>query len=226
MNAVIYYSNTGGSKHIAKYLADASEFPLYDIYGLDEYEFDTVILVFPVHCQNIPDTVKELLSRIKVKALSVVATYGRMSFGNVLYEIQKRYAHKIIAAAYVPTKHSYLSENEFDDYESLNKLIEKLDSPTPIKIPKSFKNPLSNIFKDLRSRIGVKMYRDTACNNCGICETTCHNNAIHNGKPNKNCIRCLKCVNECPQKALHFKCRLPLRLYLKKKKKNKLVIYI
>lgn len=226
MNAVIYYSNTGQSKRIAEYFAKKTGFLLFDIFDFTEYEFDTAVLVFPVHCQNIPKPVKILLAKLHVKALIPIATYGKMCYGNVLYEIQKHYRHNITAAAYVPTKHSYLQENDFSDYESLQPILTKIDSFDKIIIPKAYKNRLSNICKCLRSRIGVKIYKDKNCNNCGMCNAVCNNSAIVYGKTNQKCIRCLKCVAQCPQNALHFYNRLPMRAYLRKKKCDKLIIYI
>lgn len=226
MNAVIYYSNTEQSKRIAEYLAKKTGFPLLDIFDLTEYEFDTAVLVFPIHCQNVPKPVKNLLTRLHVKALITIATYGKMCYGNVLYEIQKRYRHNIIAAAYVPTKHSYLNENDFSDFESLNPILDKINSLDKIVIPKAYKNPLSNVCKALRSRMGVKIYKDNNCNNCGKCNAVCNNSAIVYGKTNRKCIRCLKCVEQCPQNALHFTTRLPMRTYLRKKKCEKLIIYV
>ncbi len=225
VNAVVYYSNTGQSKRIAEYIAQKSSIPLFDIFDLTEYEFNTAVLVFPVHCQNIPKPVKTFLDRLRVKALIPIATYGKMCYGNVLYEIQKRYNHNITAAAYVPTKHSYIEENGFSDFESLNPIIVKINSPDRIAIPKAYKNPLSNICKGLRSRMGVKIYKDKTCDNCGKCNAVCNNNAIAYGKTNRKCIRCLKCVEQCPKNALHFYNRLPMRAYLRKSKCNKLIIY-
>ena len=226
MNAVIYYSNTGQSRRIAEYLADKSGFELLDMYEISQSVFDAAVLVFPVHCQNIPAAVKTFLQRLKANALAVVATYGKMSFGNVLYEVQKNYRQNIVAAAYVPVKHAYLTEKGFEECEKLDRIIEKLQNPVAVRIPKSRKNPLANIAPKLRSRAGVKLYSDAACNNCGICTAVCKNGGIVNGKPNKNCIRCLKCVESCPQKALHFSLSPAMRSYLKKKKKTDLIIYI
>lgn len=226
MNAVIYYSNTGQSKRIAQYFSEKTAFSLYDIFGLPTYSFDTAILVFPVHCQNIPKPISDLLKRLNVQALIPIATYGKMCYGRVLYEIQKRYNHDITAAAYVPAKHAYISESEHFDYESLNPLLSKISDCTPIIIPKTYKNPLSNLCKGLRSRMGVKIYKNKNCTDCGACTAACNNNAINNGVTNRKCIRCLKCVAECPNNALHFKNRLPMRLYLRKNKINRTVIFI
>lgn len=226
MNVIIYYSNTEQSKRVAEYFADKTAYPLYDIFALPAYDFDTAILVFPVHCQNIPKPVADFLKRLNAKALIPIATYGKMCYGNVLYEIQKRYKHNITAAAYVPAKHSYKQDTESFDCESLAPILSKINDPTPVTIVKSYKNPFANIFKGLWSRLGVKIYKDNNCNGCGACTAICNNNAINNGVTTRKCIRCLKCVAQCPNNALHFKNRLTMRLYLRKNKINKTVLYI
>lgn len=226
MNAIVYYSNTEQSERVAKYLADIAAFELYDIFDLKEYVFDTAMLVFPVHCQSIPDIVKDFLSRLRVKNLIVIATYGRKCCGNVLHYVQSHYDHNIIAAAYVPTKHSYLDESGFDEFEKLSVIAKKLNNPTPIRLPRRYRNPLSDVCKGLRSRLGVKIFKDGNCNSCGQCGAICKSHAIENGKTNKNCIRCLKCVEKCPRKALHYKLSLPMRIYLQKNKCDDLIIYI
>lgn len=226
MNAVLYYTNTNQSKDIAEFFGNRTGYPLLDICKLKEYSYRNAVLVFPVYCQNLPQPVKEILKSLTVEYLTVIAVYGRMCYGNVLQEVQKKYSHKIIAAAYVPTKHTYLCEKPFCDYNSLEIIIEKIFNPAEILIPKSYKNPLANLFKGIRSRVGVKIVKNNLCNNCGICEMNCHYKAIKNGKVNGNCIRCLRCVADCPNKALDFSLRLPLRLYLNKQKIDKTVVYV
>ena len=173
--------------------------------------------------------VKDFLPRLRAKRLILVATYGRMCYGNVLYEAQKLYVkNPIVAAAYVPTKHSYLQEESFEDFKSLAPLIEKIKSGSreEIHVPRLYKNIFAGFATGWRSRVGVKMWRDESCIDCKQCERECAVKGIKAGKTNKNCIRCMKCVTNCPANALHFSNRLPLRLYLKKKKINKVVLYI
>ena len=226
MNAVLYYSATGQSERIARYIAQKTAFEAMDILSRKHYAFDNAVVVFPVHCQSIPLPIKQCLDEIVVCNLTVIAVYGRMCHGNVLHEIQKKYAHNIVAAAYVPAKHAYLPDKDFDRFDELQPILYKICNPAPITIPKSYKNPLSDVFKKLRSRMGVKLYRDARCNGCGVCDSVCPYGAINKGKPNRKCIRCLSCAAHCPQNALHGKNRFFMRLYLKKKKTDDLEIFI
>lgn len=226
MNAIVFYSNTNQSKRIAQYFADKLGYSLLDVFEVTEYAFDNLVLVFPIHCQSLPDKIKEILSKTQAKNLALIAAYGKMCHGNALYEAQKKYRLNIVAGAYVPTKHSYLNEDEFDDFSALDGVVQKVLAPSPITIPKSYKNPFSDFLRNTRSRIGVKIYKNKNCDNCDVCSHICPNNAITNGVSNKHCIRCLKCVNGCPKCALEYKLRLPMRTYLKKKKQDELIIYI
>lgn len=225
MNAVAYYSSTGQSLSVARYLSGELDLELFEIRDLSDCCIENLVLVFPVYCQNIPYTVRKFLQSARIKNLTAIATYGRMCCGNVLYEIQQKYHDNIVAAAYIPTKHSYLDEETFSDFESLGQLIQKIKAPKRITLPKLYKNPLADLFPGLRGRLGIKILRSQSCTGCGICTENCDFGAIQRGVTNRKCIRCLKCVTNCPKKALSFKTRLPLRLYLKKEKIDETIIY-
>lgn len=226
MNAVLYYSNSGESKRIAEYLADKTGFALIDLNAADNLQYERALLVFPVYCQNVPQAVKEFLRKLKTEYLALIATYGRASYGNVLNEIQREHRHRIIAAAYLPTKHSYVDEERFDEFDRLAPFIEKLGGNGEITIPRSRKNPFAAFAPQWRSRLGVKILCSSDCNGCGTCDRVCPQNAITRGKPNNNCIRCGKCVVNCPQGALTLKPSRIMRAYLKKRKRTELKIYI
>lgn len=225
MNAVVYYSNTGQSKAVAAFLAERTGFPLLDITAVRGQDFDSLVLVFPVHCQNIPYIVKSFLRSVKIGSLTAVATYGRMCCGNVLYELRYKYRMNLVAGAYMPAKHTYLDEGGIDGLEALALLVEKILHPAPIEVPRLYKNPLADLFPMLRSQIGVRLYRTADCTGCGLCTACCPHKAMHAGVPDKNCIRCLKCVAVCPQSALTYRVGLILRLYLRKRRMEKILIY-
>ena len=226
MNAVVFYSNTKQSESVAEYLAKELCYPIVDIEKISDIHYKNLVLVFPVHCQNIPDAVKAFLERISVENLTVIATYGKMCPGNVLYEIQNRYHKNIVAGAYVPTKHSYIENDDaFCDFAKLNAVVQKVKAPSHIQLPKLYKNPLANIFPKPRSRLGLKIRRLSNCNGCNVCAEKCSIGAIRSGMTNSKCIRCAKCVTACPRGALKLKLSLPLKLYLHKKKTDKIIIY-
>ena len=227
MNAVVFYSNTGQSKAIAAYFAKQLGYPLADMETTCAEYYQNLVLVFPVHCQNIPDIVKSFLKNISVENLTVVATYGKMCCGNVLYEIQKNYQKNIVAGAYIPTKHSYIDNDDaFCDLDELKPIVEKVKEPSYIQLPRLYKNPLADIFPKLRSRIGLAIQKSENCNGCNLCAERCSFGAIKSGTTNRKCIRCLKCVESCPRQALKIKLGMPLKLYLRKKKSNKIIIYV
>ena len=227
MNAVFFYSNTGQSKIVAEYFANQLEYPLVNVETEYAKHYQNLVLTFPVYCQNIPDAVKIFLKNVSVDNLAVVATYGKMCCGNVLYEIQKSYKKNIVAGAYIPTKHSYINNDDaFLDFDKLTPILEKIKEPSYIQLPRLYKNPLADIFPTLRSRFGLTIQKGADCNGCNLCAECCSFGAITTGKTNRNCIRCLRCVESCPRQALKIKLGLPLKLYLRKKKTNKLIIYV
>jgi len=227
MNAVAYYSPTGQSKAIAEFFSERLGYPLVDIESSPVKNYHSLVLVFPVHCQNLPNAVKGFLRAVTVTNLTAVATYGKMCCGNVLYEIQTKYRKNLVAGAFVPTKHSYVAGDQpFCDFGKLIPVAEKAQNPSPLLLPRLYKNPFASLFPALRSRLGVRIVKTADCSSCNACSKACSLGAISLGKTNGSCIRCLKCVRSCPRQALKIKLSLPMRLYLNKKKSNEVIVYV
>lgn len=225
-NVVFYYSNTSECKRIAAYVAEKSGFELKKL-SETKASYNTAVLVFPVYCQAVPDEVKLFLNRLKTENLAVIAAYGKMSHGNVLFEIQRKYKFNIIAAAYVPTKHTYLCDERFKDFEKLNAFIDKLSNTSAVVIPRSKKNVFAGFFPKQRTKRGVKISKIAPlCDNCRLCEILCPQQAINNGKIGRNCIRCTRCVDVCPNGALFFETSPAMAKYLSKKKVDDFVLYL
>ncbi len=217
MNGVIYYSNTGESQKVAQYVATKLNFPLLCALYLDCFDYENLVIVFPVHCQNIPKELLPVFKRLKAQNVVILATYGKMCYGNVIYECKVRYNWRIVGGAYIPTKHTYIvDDTPFTQFELLNFVISAFERCSEVSIPKCYKNPLANLFISLRTELGVKLIRDKSCDNCGICTVQC---------PHKSCIRCLYCMQNCPTGALKYKLNFFMKLYLKKKKIDDLIIY-
>ncbi len=217
MNAVIYYSNTGECERIARYLAQDLGYPLRDLMQLTAFDFENMVIIFPVYSQNIPAVILPLFQKLRAKHVVVLAAYGKMAHGNVLQECQRKFHWPIAAAAYLPTKHSYLPDDApFSQFSQLDFVREALACPGIISIPQQQKNLFSNFLPGPRARLGIKLIKEKNCTHCGLCSTLCQN---------KKCLRCLKCVQLCPQGALGFRRSFFMDLYLRKPKRSLLIIY-
>lgn len=229
MKKIYCFTGTGHTKEIADYFATALNEKVIDVHlntkVIDE-NINVAIVLFPVYCQDIPMPVKRLLPKIKAKYFVLIATYGKMSYGNVLFEASKMVKGTVIASAYIPTEHTYLKESFKVDFNRLAPILKRIDNPQRAYVPKSIKNPLASIFPNLRSRVAVKISKTNACTECTICSNNCPMNAIVNGVTNNQCIRCLCCVKNCPSNALKVEYNFFLKQYLKKKPRNEFVVYL
>lgn len=216
MNCVYYFSGTGHSLTVASYFSDKLKCKSYNICDKNNLvnECETAVVVFPVYCQDVPSVVKEFLKNLSSKYVVLIATYGRVYYGNVLHIAQKLAKGEVIAAACVPTGHTYLPEDYSFDTEPLNPIIERIYSPIKVSIPVMKNDFWAGLFPNFRSRISVKIVKNDFCNNCGVCSKNCPVGAIKDNKITSECIRCLHCVKYCPEKALSFKISGILKRYL------------
>ena len=224
MNAVVYFSCSGQSKEVAENLAERLGYKLYETQNAEEEIFENVAIVFPVHCQSFPAPLKNFFIKLKAEHVTLIATYGRAHCGNALHEAAKLIKSEIVAAAYLPAKHTYCAAGTTTVVPE--EVIAKMLKPAPVQIPKLRKTPFAGFLPNFRSRLIVKIKRTEKCVNCGICGGLCPVKAIGNGKINSKCMRCLKCVDSCPHGALIVKKSSILRRYLKKPRFDKTVIYV
>lgn len=230
MNAVIYFSCTGHSKAVAENLAARLKFGLAeltpqtqkDILALD---YPTAVVVFPVHCQSYPKYLKKFFKKLNTENIALIAVYGKADAGNALFEAAKLISGKVIAAAFIPSGHSYLNDGYVPE-ELPQELIDKILKPSSVTVPKRRKTPFAGFFPSVRSRILVKIKRREKCVSCGICAAQCAMGAIKNGKTNAKCVRCLKCVAVCPEGALSITKTRILTRYLNKAKCNDTILYL
>lgn len=230
MIAVLYFTGSGHSRAVAEYFAEKLDCDAVSIGSVSATQLcsaETALIVFPVYCQNIPKPVKDFLKRIQAENIVLIATYGNISHGNVLFEAQKIVSGNVIAGAYVPIGHTFLNGDTSFEIEPLKPILDRIKSPEKIYIPRSSKQFFADILPSLRSRLGTRIYRSDRCDMCNLCGEKCPMNGIKNGIPNSRCIRCLRCVSSCPQKALRFENTKILYQYLLRNSKNReTVVYL
>lgn len=220
---IFYFTGSEHSRVVAEFFAKKTRGSVKNLLNFRGWDgqAERAIVVFPVYCQNIPLPVKRTLPLLKAKYLVLIATYGSIAHGNVLWEAAKIVNAEVIAAAYVPMGHTFLANSLQFNGAAMGEVLNKLEHPIAAKIGKERKNLFSDFFPAWRSRIGVKLKRTAACNNCNLCTLECPVGAISNGKVNKKCIRCLRCVSVCPRLAWQFKLRPILKHYLNRPRNNK-----
>ena len=225
MITIYCFSGSGHSLAVSKELSQMLDCEIRPI-GNETTTEDTAVVVFPVYCQNIPKPVKQFLKGLEAKYITLIATYGKISYGNVLYEAQALVKGQVIAGAYIPIGHTFLNGDFSFDTEQLLPIVQRIRVPQKVQIPKQRKSPLAYIFPGLRSRIGVKIKKGNNCCSCGLCEKNCPVGAIRNGRIHSQCIRCLRCVTSCPHEALQYKNSRILDIYLNSYCKEEYVLYL
>ncbi len=240
MTCVYCFSGSGRSRAVAEYFAAEFNSGVSDIGKLtpEQTACETAVVVFPVYCQNIPHPVRRFLKELMAKYVVLVATYGRISHGNVLWEAKKLISGEVIAGAYVPLGHSMLREEQQLETAPLSVILDRISSPRAVVIPREGKNIFADLFPALRSRLGVKMTRNFKCSECGICQRECpmgamkmpvrnirHDRSVR-VKTGRKCIRCLHCVYKCPMSAIDFRLNPALAAYLSGKRQDMLKIFL
>lgn len=193
-------------------------------------------LIFPVHFQNAPFIVRELLKNIKITGnpyLFAIATNGGetgKTFRNLnkLLDNQNRTFHSEFSIVF--PSNSIVMENRSSTPEKIDRLIKysevRIDDIIELisnkKIEKhtykrsSFKDRfgcwmgaffLYRIFNDSGFKVDNKK-----CIRCGTCVSVCPLNNIEIIEDNvtykQNCECCLACIHWCPRIAIeHFKTR-------------------
>lgn len=229
MTSVYCFSGSGHSSAVADFFSEKlnCETRLISKALTDQaLRSETAVVVFPVYCQNIPQSVKKFLKKLDAEYIVFIATYGKVSYGNVLYEAKKRVRGKVIAGAYVPMGHTFLNGDFNFDREALLPILERIRHPEVAKMPKSPKNIFADFCPAWRSRAGVKIIRTSACVSCNICGQNCPTGAIHRGNIHAKCIRCFRCVSHCPQGALVFKNSRILKKYLASHHREEMKVYL
>lgn len=223
---VYCFSGAGHSAEVAAHCAERLGGRVISIGEETKCRGERVLIVFPVYCENLPPPVAGFLRRAEAGCAALIVTYGGVSYGRVLYDAQQLFPGSVIAGAYVPTEHSLARDGWRFDGAPLAPLLAKLsEGGTEIMLPKTPKHFFSDFAPAWRSRIGAKLVRDGNCTGCNACGAACPMGAMQQGRANRDCIRCLKCVHVCPRRALSVRLSPVLKHYLRRRRCNDTIVY-
>ncbi len=226
MTAVFYFSGAGHSRVVAEYLAGRLGWDCVSIENAAGAPCSAAAVVFPVYSDNIPAPVKSFLQDFQCDQIALIAVHGRMSHGNVLTQAAKLCRGEVICGAYIPTGHTYLAQPADFNKEALAPIIGRLLNPKPAIFPRERQSFLGRLFPETRARMMVSISVGAHCSRCGICRAVCPMGSMMHGRPGKDCLRCMRCVDACPAKALTGRYSPILKGYLRHPRITEAEIYL
>jgi len=198
--------------------------------SLKDFEkYDALIFGFPIHYWRAPRLIREWLRILDGKGIkcSVFFTYGGLHVGAAHYDIRNILDGQnfdLVASAEFLGKHTYnlagwnLMETRPNDDDlkiarefaliSYKRFKEDDTGRTQFEKPKQSSEEIDTMELTAKRAIPSPFREVNECSRCGTCEEVCPVNAMdkEKGKPNREiCIRCLRCVVNCPDEVLKMK---------------------
>jgi ferredoxin len=232
----VVFSPTGSTRSVARHFHDRLGGTFTDITDpKTRSSFDPdlrgalVVLSFPVHSQNVPGPIRDILKSLEADRLVMNITYGGYSFGNVCEEAVRMIGPGLVKGVTVtPVRHAYINENVKIDMTLYDTLIDMVsqDAPGEAEVPRGFKNPFASFFEKTRTGFNIRLSVDPdLCVRCGRCADVCPVAAIDDEVSiGPSCIRCLACANVCPHDAITIRKSVFLKSYLRTVKRKTDVI--
>ncbi len=205
--------------------------------------YEGVIFGFPVYAWRIPELVREWISRLNGKntKCAMFFTYGGIHMGAAHYDTKKlleKNQFRVIASAEFVSSHTYrlagwdinLERPNEDDLEVARRYAELVYNRftgkdahiSHISDPEISEDKLNKIKLSVDVGIKVPKFDNNFCTSCGLCKNLCPVDAIKLEKMRVNrhrCIKCFRCVFNCPEDALNAP-DLMRQLEFTKKKNN------
>lgn len=231
MFSIIYFSPSGNTKYLATLLQrklnvlDSNlhtlEFTKYE----DISQNDHLVLMFPVHGFNPPRTVNRFIKGLPqglYKKISLFAVGCSDIWVNdaVSVNIKKKLIKKgysihldEVLAMPLTLVMDFKNKDEVVRIaeKKLNMLTEKLKGSNPTNRKPGFASKVIHTvgkLEDPAARLfGLELHATKDCISCGICWNNCPENNIKQGKNDKpkfgfSCSMCLRCIYDCPEKAI------------------------
>ncbi len=216
---IMCFSPTGNTLYLAKHLKDKLNCEIISVN--DKVETEHLILMSSIHAFKIPSFLKDKVKNIK--KLSIIAvgcnttTINKAAATHVLKRAKKEQVevmtYQVLAMPLTIVKKfdieygKQIIKESIEKIDTLGNAILK-DEKNIITVP--FKSkliaPIHYIEIFFVRLFGLELYANKNCTKCNLCIKNCPKQNIKMKKKPKfglKCMMCMKCIYQCPTKAIH-----------------------
>lgn len=224
---IFYFSGTGNSRWAAQQIAALTGDETRDISKLNQMPAvagETQIgLVFPVYAWGVPEPVLNFAKTLgKTDAFTFAVCTCGSEAGYTMKKLAQIWSVRSSYSLVMPN--NYIIGADVDDEQTarskldaaehqLQIIAQEIQACKPVYRVKEghlagLKSGIINFGFNKAARNTKAFYVTSACNGCGLCAENCPAATISlvNEKPvwSEKCYQCLRCINECPQRAIQY----------------------
>ena len=224
---IFYFSGTGNSRWAAEQLAALTGDEVRDISALrqapDIRNERRIGLVFPIYAWGAPEPVLDFVGSLdRTDAFTFgVCTCGEEA-GKAMQKLSRIFPLRSSYSLVMPN--NYVVGGDVDDpgtarrkiaaaQKALREIAEEVRQEKAVRRVEEgslagLKSGLINFGFNRFARSTGPFFATDACNGCGRCAKNCPAGTISlaDGKPvwGRKCYQCLRCINECPRRAIQY----------------------
>ena len=224
---IFYFSGTGNSAWAARQLANLTEDEAYNIISLKELpdvgNAKQIGFVFPVYAWGAPEVMVDFAKKLPQPP---VFTFGVCTCGGDAGLTMKQFSKwcSLSSSYSLVMPNNYIIGSDTDDKGVISQKItaaqvELEQIAQEIRRQEQVyrvhegglagvKSHLANLGFNKFARSAKPFFTEDSCNGCGLCARNCpaHAISLRDGKPiwAAQCYQCLRCINECPQRAIQY----------------------
>ena len=224
---IFYFSGTGNSAWAARQLANLTEDEAYNIISLKELpdigNAKQIGFVFPVYAWGAPEVMVDFAQKLPQ---SPVFTFGVCTCGGDAGLTMKQFSkwYSLSSSYSLVMPNNYIIGSDTDDkgvilqkitaaQVELEQIAQEIRRQEQVyRVHEGglagVKSHLANLGFNKFARSAKPFFTEDSCNGCGLCARNCpaHAISLRDGKPiwAAQCYQCLRCINECPQRAIQY----------------------
>ncbi len=224
---IFYFSGTGNSAWAARQLANLTEDEAYNIISLKELpdigNAKQIGFVFPVYAWGAPEVMVDFAKKLPQPP---VFTFGVCTCGGDAGLTMKQFSkwYSLSSSYSLVMPNNYIIGSDTDDKGvilqkitaarvELEQIAQEIHRQEQVyRVHEGglagVKSHLANLGFNKFARSAKPFFTEDSCNGCGLCARNCpaHAISLRDGKPiwAAQCYQCLRCINECPQRAIQY----------------------